>query len=300
MNIKITAPSKTFLVGDYISLLGGPILVLNTEPRFQLLVTLQGQDEKSVVTDTSAFFHPDSPAGKFLTQYASDFAGYHLTFFDPHQGAGGFGASSAQFVMLYALRAEILRCAQDDSESLLTTYQNLAWSGIGPRPSGADCIGQMQGDIGYYHRAAGELTTLRWPFPEIDFCLLHTGHKINTHQHLQEISMDIIPAQDLEPLVFAAYAALNTANCVDFIAALSEYAELQKNLGLLAMTTQDLLPNILKKKGVLFAKGCGALGADVILVLLERAHSLSFAASMQRQGLRAVALGNETSEGLQL
>src|ERR1700729_3734074 len=98
--MKITIPSKTFLLGDYISLLGGPVLVLNTEPVFQCLL------EKSSGDQTIPHYfgiHPESTAGKFIQRFANDFAGYDLTFFDPHQGAGGFGASSAQFVMVYKL-----------------------------------------------------------------------------------------------------------------------------------------------------------------------------------------------------
>ena len=106
--------------------------------------------------------------------------------------------------------------------------------------------------------------------------------------------MDIIPTQDLIPLVLDAYQALRAAHLSNFISALGEYADIQKKVGLLAMTTQDLLQTITKKKGVLFAKGCGALGADVILVLLDRNRSLNFVSSMQRRGLRVVAVGNKT------
>src|SRR5690606_39000184 len=103
-------PSKTFLLGDYLSLLGGPALLLNTEPRFQgLLESIQPTVKSSAIADKIQAIepypgiHPQSPAGKFLQRHASDFADCNLTFFDPHQGAGGFGASSAQFLMVYAL-----------------------------------------------------------------------------------------------------------------------------------------------------------------------------------------------------
>lgn len=36
MTIALSAPSKTFLVGEYAVLRGGPALLLNTSPRFRL------------------------------------------------------------------------------------------------------------------------------------------------------------------------------------------------------------------------------------------------------------------------
>ena len=311
--IKISAPSKTYLMGEYLGLVGGPVLILNTEPRFECLVkSAEGEGESFLI-------HKESPAGKFLDYYKSDFEKYNLQFFDPYYGMGGFGLSSAQFIMVYALRELInhpspAACSVDLShkgrgenpclsaseiDTFLNIYQELAWNGVGLAPSGADCISQIHGNICYYHKNTQKINTLEWPFLEIDFCLLHTGHKINTHQHLQEISLDIIPAHELGKLVLAGYSALSSQDSDSLIRIITEYSALQKSAGLLAMTSQDLLNIIKKSKGVLAAKGCGALGSDVILVLLERSRSLNFASSMQRQGLRVMYVGNKTSGGLQ-
>ena len=40
----LSAPGKTFLVGEYVALAGGPSIVLATEPRFELRVYSDGCD----------------------------------------------------------------------------------------------------------------------------------------------------------------------------------------------------------------------------------------------------------------
>src|SRR5262249_128237 len=98
MKLQLTVPSKTYLVGEYLSLQGGPALLLNTAPRFKLTV-----NEKTA-GDNHAFFPVESPAGKYLKKYQKFFKKFSLTFHDPYDGKGGFGASSAQFCLLAAFK----------------------------------------------------------------------------------------------------------------------------------------------------------------------------------------------------
>src|SRR5665213_3933088 len=95
MNIHFSAPSKTFLTGEYAVLCGGPALVLNTSPRFEL---------KAVRGEFGVAGIPDgSPASQWIKQRAPLLADWKIEFSDPHQGQGGFGASSAQFLFVHAL-----------------------------------------------------------------------------------------------------------------------------------------------------------------------------------------------------
>jgi mevalonate kinase len=118
----IRIPSKTFLAGEYLALCGGPSLVLNTPPVFELYCQ---------VTDDTRLegIHPESPAGRFWADHQSSFANLTLQFMDPHQGRGGFGASTAQFAMLYQLHCLAVT-------SLQPTSTDAAPSGVMPAQAG--------------------------------------------------------------------------------------------------------------------------------------------------------------------
>ena len=58
----LSVPSKTFIVGEYIALKGGPTLILSTNPRFELKAT----SSNPYFSDIEKLAHPDSPAGKLI------------------------------------------------------------------------------------------------------------------------------------------------------------------------------------------------------------------------------------------
>ena len=153
-----------------------PTLILNTEPRFELTVNITNTDTPCKQQGIRVY----SPAGKFLKLFQHDFMGYQLSFKDPHKGAGGFGASSAQFGMILILEqlAKKQKHIHLDVSSILKFYHQCSWSGQGLSPSGADVIGQIMGDITYYYASDHQLKKLTWEFADIDFCLIRTGHKI--------------------------------------------------------------------------------------------------------------------------
>ena len=72
MNIVI--PAKTFLVGEYLALTGGPSIILTTTPCFELRqcnnLGLHG-------------VHPESPAGRLWAQYTPKDLGlnWHIRYF---------------------------------------------------------------------------------------------------------------------------------------------------------------------------------------------------------------------------
>src|SRR4051812_36096175 len=107
--LKLSVPAKTFLVGEYLALSGGPSLVITTLPRFEL------------ETDPQALRNPfafASPAGKL---WESDPLKPKLKFRDPFEEAGGLGASTAQFALLYAaLRGKE---SVTNLRDLLSTYR---------------------------------------------------------------------------------------------------------------------------------------------------------------------------------
>src|SRR5437773_791580 len=146
MSLILTVPSKSFFVGEYTALNGGPAIIVATAPRFELKVRqgagwLVGIDK-------------NSPAGQLVKKYALFFNQFDMEFTDPHLGRGGWGASTAQFLACYALlqwqdtasfESDIESEKYFDSHRMLNTYKEVAWDGKGIAPSGADLIGQLKG-----------------------------------------------------------------------------------------------------------------------------------------------------------
>lgn len=298
MKLQLAVPSKTFLVGEYSALYGGPALVLNTQPCFTLIANNTLKPTPVIVEN----IHQESPAGKFLLHFAEDFKKYHIVFSDPHHGQGGFGASTAQFLMVWLLKKLIaqntiaLSCAVPE---LLKDYWEFAWSGEGTKPSGADIVGQTQGHISYYYPEKGRLQTLKkWPFPNLNYYLLRTGNKIVTHEHLKEITS--FKTHQLMDIVFASLQHLQTCNATGFASAVNQYADALEKMGLIHPESLALLNKIKKRNEVVAAKGCGALGADVILVLVEKQDQDVFLMWLQQQNLSVVSIGHSIEAGVRM
>jgi mevalonate kinase len=285
-SIILTVPSKTFLVGEYIALSGGPTLILNTEPRFELSATNTHSDNPCKQQGMRA----NSPAGKLLKLFQQNFNGYQLSFKDPHKGTGGFGASSAQFAIILVLEQLIKQQHRADLtvSTILDFYHQCSWSGQGLSPSGADVIGQMSGEITFYHASNHQLEKLSWPFPDIDFCLIRTGNKIATHRHLSSLATDPSCNQQLINIALASHQAIIDNNAKDFVDAIQQYGIILDNVDLVAPHTKQLLQKISQYPYVLATKGCGALGADVIIVIFESAQSNELLHWLKQQDLNVI------------
>jgi mevalonate kinase len=299
MSWQVSAPSKTFLVGEYVALQGGPVVVLTTTPRFELHIIPSVQTNRRVKVQGISVA---SPAGEFLRQTARDWNGLILNFYDPHHGTGGFGASSAQLAMVMAFAQWRKRYQtpspkmQDNTEMLVRNYQRLAWKGEGVAPSGADFIAQWYGGACLFNRQAQQLLKLNWPFPEIQWVLIHTGQKLATHHHLRHL-----PKVDTTPLYRLAEQAGQSLQAVNqdlFIEAVRGYGHALQEQQLVAQHTLALLAQLHQRPEVLAAKGCGAMGADVVLVLITKAQRAEFENWLNQQNLNNVFVGQEMSEGV--
>lgn len=288
MIIRLTLPAKTFVLGEYAVLQNSAALILCTEPRFQLLA-------KKNITKSSNYIGiaSQSPAGKWLAKEAF-YQQYQLEFKDPYSGIGGLGASSAQFGLVYALQHPIKTDA--DRLQALEAYQQLAWDGQGIKPSGADLVAQLKGGLCYFNRASQTLETFTWPFDSAEFCLIHTGQKIATHVHLQGLRE--IDFTDFSELVELGAQSIKQKNLAGFAEAMQRYGEKLQAKKLVAEHTQLLLKKILQQPGVYAAKGCGALGADVIFVLLAKQQAQSFVAWALAQALKILTTGDKVSGGV--
>lgn len=250
-------PAKTFLLGEYAALAGDSALILNTLPGFSLTLTdkpgLQG-------------IHPDSPAGVWWRQQRHTFG---LIWEDPYQGLGGLGASSAQFVGVYKASMQ-LSGTSFIRENLLDAYYESAWQGVGIRPSGYDVLAQSfeQGCV-VINRNQNILQPFSWPFKDLGVLLLHTGFKLATHEHLQKAALP----QNIKELARCSdwgRRAFEGNNPAEFIRAVHAFQLELIEAKLVAYETLLALKTFSDDPDILAAKGCGAMGADIILLLMNK------------------------------
>lgn len=312
MKIRLSAPSKTFLLGEYLVLKGGRAMVLCTKPRFTLVAN-KGRGHVEGI-------HPSSPAGRFIDSHPEVFAPWDVSFTDPHEGLGGFGASSAQFLFAYALselaseeltQNRVSQIAKSITElslpELWQTYRRYAGSAGGTMPSGADVIGQAVGGLAAIEiDFASEESQLpavsgfeqNWTFDHHGFVLVRTGRKVATHQHLRELKD--IDVSELQTAFALGEQAVKNADGELLAASVTLYQNALFKLGLVAHEASELIEALASTEAVAAVKGCGALGADVLFVLFERSNEAIVRDRLNLLGLSVVATDKDLCEGIKL
>lgn len=280
-------PSKTFLIGEYAVLKQAAALILCTEPDFYLHAS-----ESISASPKLIGIHPESPAGKLWNKYADFFKQFDITFQDPYAGIGGFGASSAQFLGLLALKMSMQHPMK--IEQIINLYREIAWDGDGFPPSGADMIAQLYGGLCYFNPKDNKVLSYSWPFPHVDFCLLHTGNKVNTHEHLK--TLNDFSIEDLATVTAQAIFALQNQDSEAFIQSIKDYSQILDKKQLVCDNTKILLHQINQLDGVLTCKGCGTLGADVILVLLSSSKLQPLLHWAEQNKLKIIHEGNAAAQ----
>ncbi len=286
MSLVISVPSKSFFAGEYSALNGGPAIIIATAPRFELRVRPGAGWTTGI--------NKDSPAGKLIQQHSLFFNQFDLEFFDPHRGQGGWGASTAQFLAAYRLLH--WQGSQDsDQESdfdhenlnypmvarMLESYKDMAWDGQGLAPSGADLIGQLKGGFTFFEKRQKLITSLKWPFSDLEFYLIPTGQKIATHHHLQDLAG--FKTDILDSFVRRIQSAFIGENKSELIAGLHLVSKELQGRGWVFANTEEYLKVLSAIPGVVATKGCGALGADVVLALVEKSKAVLFEALLKEE-----------------
>ncbi|MBK9322725.1 MAG: hypothetical protein IPM97_07230 [Bdellovibrionaceae bacterium] len=260
----ISVPGKSFLAGEYLVLKGGPGLVFASSPRFEL----QAQPGSGLVEGIL----PQSPAGKLISADFDFYKSWDLKFIDPHFGEGGWGASTAQFLSVFALKA-----GGADSlgiSELLSSYWKYAWDGEGFRPSGADLIAQYKGGLSSFAKETNQIFEYSWNFNDIDFAIVPTGKKLPTHEHLKILAdFDEGP---LEAPMRVLLEGLKSGSSMEFVEGVRQYSEKLTGMNLVASHTSALMQQMKDQPGVLAVKGCGAMGADVIFVAFQSEYRERF------------------------
>lgn len=291
MTLCLSAPSKTFLAGEYAVLRGSPALVLNTSPRFELYV----RSGSGQVTGIPA----GSPAALWLEQRQPLLERFDLHFHDPHQGKGGFGASGAQFLLVHSfttfLQTGFSGMVEGVRLSELWNDQNVLAKGKG---SGADVLAQSVGAVARVNVKAQEALALAWPYAEIGFAIVRTQNKVATHEHLANIK-----EAQLDQLVAPAAAcveAFGHRSAQDFISALKDFSMALRQAGLQAATALEMCAKIENQSWCLAAKGCGALGADTVLFLYKKENQASVDAFVQKMGWSSSASDESLTGGIRV
>lgn len=258
--MKFYSGSKTFLAGEYNVLFKGKCIVLVTEPYFTLSVN-KGTSKLTGIPS-------DSPGFKFYNQHIDIFHNLSIEFSDPHKGSGGWGASSAQYALLYKLFLHITK-QKFIVDNFLHEYRLLAaTSSI--LPSGADCLSQYENHTIFFDSKKNYYEHINISFPNLDFFIVKTKTKIPTHLHLQTINN--LYTVNLENFTNRIFQAIKTKNEDIFCKNIQDFFSELENLNLVIPATSNLVKEILKIQGVKAAKGCGALSADTILVVCNKQH----------------------------
>jgi mevalonate kinase len=296
---KLSCPGKIFLAGEYLALKGSSSLVLCIEPCFELEVRQKTELEVRV---EALGIPAGSPADRYIQGNREFFKNFELRFIDPYQGRGGYGASSAQFLLVYALLTHFEFVNQTSMplisiSELLSVYHNHSWDGQGWMPSGADVVAQSRGGLVFGNRELGVLEQLSWPFPDLDFVAFSTGTKIATHEHLKTLSLKTLSdfsTGSLAAILSRIEKSIREASQNDFLKGIGEWSEELKQRGWVHAQTLEYLQKLGQDPRVLALKGCGALGADVILVFLHAREREAFLQDWQ-DGTKGVKISNSFS-----
>jgi mevalonate kinase len=278
--IQLRVPSKTFLVGEYAVLQGAPALVAATGPYFQFSATKSSEPQKSL-------FHENSAASRWFRQSEVLLKEWSVNCQDPHEGGGGFGASGAQFVFYHALATYLQsQRAEDDAHDVWQDYKACEKNPC----SGADVVAQTLGGITCFQAEPFDARSYRWPFDESDFVILKTGQKVETHSHLQKM---LPPLEGLVATSKLAVEAFFKSNIEAFTSAIAMFQRELVKAGLQAETTIQILEAINSGPGVLVSKGCGAMGADTVLALIDAEYRSEFLEFAKDLNLKLVATASD-------
>lgn len=279
---------KTFLLGEYAALVGGPTLLMSTSPEFELHVS---KTEFSGSQNFVNLFHPKSPAGKLIASFPKAFDDFYAQFCDPYiiKKIGGFGASTAQYLLClrHMLWTQGKSLAAADMDQYVSQYRELSATEAGVRPSGADLVSQICGSMVYYSRNEDYFADCSELFSGFDIHLFFTGHKVKTHEHLASINEEsFLGLADRLRLLKASILRKDIAG---FFMIADAFVQDLEERNLIADASRSTVSSLRSREDVAFVKACGAMGADVIAVVttnaqfnvkeIEEAHALTWVSS---------------------
>ena len=259
--IEISCPAKTFILGEYAVLDGGPALIMNTAPRFICRLQKSPGPHSSSLPD-------NSPAGQWALKNKQDFQSTQMDWFSAYGQKGGLGFSSAQFNILYAY-SFILREGAIDQISpreIWRSYRSLQFEGF--MPSGADVISQWVGGVGVFEQNPFSVETLTSSLPDLHFLILRTGEHFATYRYLKDFKLGDV--SNLKRIAEEGIKAIKKQDEEAFVSAVNDYRRELERKHYLTAKSRDILEKISHIKAVRAFKACGAMGAETLIVFYSR------------------------------
>jgi hypothetical protein len=289
--------AKAFILGEYLALSEGPALIWCFSPGFFL-------SENSSDGISLTEIHVNSPSSG-LREWNK------LFFYDPFRGRGGFGASTAQFILLSALSKNKTNVSVDWRE-IRTEYQKKTMKPGVVLPSGYDLIAQTvtqgKSDGAYLvsiDEGAQTFSLSRGLERSLGRILVFSAtqnlnRKLPTHEHLSSLSEQKLLnhpllMRDLKSCLTDAADGIQRGSGSTFGFCLTKYADLLHEVGLESEPAFNDRLVFQKLSGVMGTKGTGALLNDGVLVFVKPTQSIAQILSVAQE--RGLVLISDSFEG---
>jgi len=247
-------PSKTFLLGEYVAMYGGPAMVALTNPCFGM--------------DMTKRLHPACMAARLWHDQRGAPCDWGLK--DPYVAKGGMGASSAEFLLAYQA---LFTSESINLLDLHQTFLRYANNGTGRLPSGYDVLAQTGQGCVVVESSPLKVNSMPWNLDELGFVLVHTENKLATHTHLSQLDLDLnwkVLANHVEQ----GCEAMLASDADQWLQAIDSFYQNVLQQHLVSSYTQHLISKWKSQMPILAAKGCGAMGSDVI-VMFARVENIT-------------------------
>jgi len=277
LKYHLQIPGKTFCFGEYAALVGGTAMLITTQPGFDVEFEATNEPQECP-------FHPQSPAGLYYKNNQAFYSSWKVNFKDNYKGRGGFGASTAQFIGLsfFKRQTEAPETAISQNsffKSIWQDYQNVNRE-LNPTiseeqlPSGYDLWSQLIGAVSTLKRISTNndvqfnFQRMAWPFMDLEFLIVPTGFKVATHEHLGKLNTESL--KGLSQLSDKMMVSLQARDHTGFLEELKTWNKRLMSLDLVHPNTLEILNSLNTHPEIAFAKGCGALGADILFIAFMR------------------------------
>lgn len=279
-----TVPAKTFLVGEYSALVGGSVLGLATGPGFEI--------HYSNEENTTPPFHLNSPAGMLWQENQLDLKNIKIEFAEKFNNLGGFGRSTAEY---FSALIPLLIKKTEDFGSIRKQYQRLSLkSGAGA--SGADLAIQYFGYVTVIDSNRNNYSSSDWKLQDYDFILVSTGNKVKTHEHVAQL--DASRLQSFPKISNPIVDLYLKGSAEEFILGLKEWSRFLISESLTHPFSIELKNQLEKNTDILCAKPCGAMGADVMLIICRKENTVKVQKSILAMNLVIQGTSSDLVHGI--
>ena len=294
------SPYKTFLLGEYAVLENGQAIMLATRPGFSLSVQMNSRDMTWPMIEEAFSLHPNCPVTPLWYQAFHD---KPFSVSNMCRAKKGFGASGAWMWLVWLIKYFHVHGhwpILDHSFFFegMTRYRDLYQDFPRlKRPSGADMACQFYGGLSYVDVNIMSVEAVSWPFHNLGFVLIATGFTLLTHQHLaslREIS------SDFQVILLDALAACQNQDEDGFVRAFKYYQQALLSEGLQYTQTTECIEALSVCPGFVAAKGCGALGAEVICLLYKQEQKVELDRYLCASSYVVIATEEDLSGGLEI